>query len=136
MVSNKKLNTCFLAGAVIVLLLSCNLPNGKQELNLCCPGLKINISGITYAYSNGLSFEIFTYDNGSQKQVQDYFTKKENGFTPDKNKDLYDLKEEDNALIDKNDSIVGKTIPKKKGKAEVVFNASTRRIIIIEYSDK
>jgi hypothetical protein len=71
------------------------LTKGKQSLTYYCPGLKINISGISYAYSNGKTFYVINYDPSFQQAVKSYFEKKENGFTEIKNGDFYNIKMDD-----------------------------------------
>jgi len=137
--STVKNAVCRLAILLVLLfcLSGCHLfTEGKRVLNLYCPGLRVDIGGVSYSANGARDFYVLSYDRSFQKQVQTYFAKKENNFTEVKDSDLFDLEMDDEAVIDKTDSIVGKTIDQRKGKAEVVFNQTTRRIIIVEYSEK
>jgi hypothetical protein len=130
---------CRLAILLVLLffLSGCHLfTEGKRAFNLYCPGLRVDIEGVSYSANGARDFYVLSYDRSFQKQVQTYFAKKQNNFTEVKDSDLFDLEIDDEAVIDKTDSIVGKTIDQRKGKVEVVFNQTTRRIIIVEYSEK
>jgi len=105
---------------------------GKKKLNLYCPGLKVNIVEVSWSGSGSRDDYVLGYDRNFQKTVRTYFKKKENGFTEVKNGDFYDIEIDDNHVIDRNDHIVVKIIEKTKGTAEVIFNETTRKIIIIE----
>jgi hypothetical protein len=111
------------------------LTEGKQKLAHYCPGLQITNPGITYAYSDGKGFYVFDYDQSAQGDVKTYFEKKENGFAEEKDGDFYNIKLDDKPVIDRADNILGKTFKHAQGNTEVVFNETTRRIIIIENSD-
>ena len=111
------------------------ITEGKQKLANYCPGLKISDPGMTYAYSNGKAFYVIDYDQSSQEAVKAYFENKENGFADEKDGDFYNLTLDDKPVIEKTDNILGKTLKHSKGNTEVIFNESTRRIIIIENSD-
>ncbi|HTK19645.1 MAG TPA: hypothetical protein VL442_09040 [Mucilaginibacter sp.] len=87
---------------------------------------------MSYAYSSGKTFYVISYDPSSQETVKSYFEKKDNGFTEIKDADLYNMKVDDESVIDKSDNVLGKTFKDSKGSTEVIFNESTRRIIIIE----
>jgi hypothetical protein len=106
--------------------------DGKKKLNLYCPGLKVNISGVSWSGDASKDVYVLSYDRDFQKKIQSYFKKKENGFTEVKNGDFYDIVINDNKVIDRKDQVVVKTIEKSKGTAEVIFNETTRKIIIIE----
>jgi hypothetical protein len=108
------------------------LTEGKQKLAHYCPGLQITNPGITYAYSDGKSFYVISYDSSFQEAVKSYFEKKENGFAEIKDGDFYNMKVGDEPVIDKSDNFLGKAFKEKKGNTEVIFNETTRRIIIIE----
>ena len=105
---------------------------GKESLTHYCPGLKLNISGISYAYSNGKAFYVINYDPSFQQAVKSYFEEKENGFTEIKDADFYNIKMDDEPVIDKSDNFLGKRFKDPKGSTEVIFNETTRRIITIE----
>jgi len=105
---------------------------GKKKLSLYCPGLKVDITGFSWSGDRSRDVYVLNYDRDFQKQVRAYFENKENGFVEEKNGDFYDIKIEDNKVIDRNDHVMVKTIEKSKGTAEVIFNETTRRIIIIE----
>ncbi len=122
--------------AIFFIASSCNfVGDAKTKFARYCPGLKINTAGISYAYSNGKTFYVISYDQSSQKEVKTYFEKKENGFGENKDSDLYDLKFNDDPAIDKSDNILTKTIKHRKGSTVVVFNETTRRILIIDNDD-
>ena len=108
---------------------------GKLKLANYCPGLKIGIDKMSYSYSAGKTFYAIKYDAPDQGTVKTYFDKKENGFMALKNGDFYDIKMDDAPVIDSSDNILGKIFKHRKGNTEVIFNETTRRIIIIENSD-
>lgn len=110
------------------------IAEGNQKFAHYCPGLKISNPGMTYAYSDGRGFYVIDYDPSSQGTVKTYFEKKENGFAEEKDGDFYNLQIDDKPVIDRTDNILGKTFKHNKGNTEVVFNETTRRIIIIENS--
>src|SRR5258708_29074642 len=111
------------------------ITEGKQKLARYCSGLKINSPGMTYAFSDGRGFYVIDYDRSSQQNVKTYFEKKENGFVEEKDGDFYNLELDGKPVIDKTDNIFGKTFIHAKGNTEVVFNETTRRILIIKNSD-
>jgi hypothetical protein len=111
------------------------ITEGKQKLAYYCPGLKIATPGITYVFSGGKGSYVIDYEPSSQKEVKAYFEKNENGFTEEKDGDFYNIQLDDKPVIDSTDNILGKTFKHTKGNTEVIFNGTTRRIIIIENSD-
>jgi hypothetical protein len=123
----------FLAFIALVLLFplsGCHLfDSAKQKLNLYCPGLKIDLSGVNYSVNGARDVYVLSYDESFQKQVAAYF--QSNGFTAVNNK-LGDIEVDDENMVDPNDNMVAKEIKTKKQDVEVVFNQTTRRIIIIE----
>ncbi len=122
--------------AIFFIASSCNfISDAKTKFAQYCPGLQINTTGVSYAYSNGKTFYVVSYNQSSQKAVKLYFEKTENGFGENKDEGLYDLKINDDPAIDKSDNVLTKTFKHPKGSTEVVFNETTRRIIIIEYED-
>jgi hypothetical protein len=115
------------------IIIGCNfIKDGKAKLAHYCPGLKINISGMSYAYSSGKTFYVISYEPSSQGTIKSYFENKENGFAEINDSKLYDMKVDDESVIDKSDNFVGKAFKDVKGNAEIIFNETTRRIIIIE----
>ena len=90
---------------------------------------------MTYAYSDGKGFYVIDYDQSFQESVKAYFENKENGFAEEKEGDFYKLRLDDKPVIDRSDNALGKTFKHAKGNTEVIFNETTRRIIIIENSD-
>jgi len=118
---------------LIIILSGCQLfTAGQKKLNLYCPGLKIGINGVNWSVNGGRSVLVLSYDSDAQKKVQAYFEDQANGFAEVKNGDFYDIKIDDDNVIDRNDHVLLKTIEKKKGTAEVIFNETTRRIVIVE----
>ena len=119
--------------ALLFFLSGCHLfSEAQKQLNLYCPGLKVDINGVSWSGNGSRNVYVLSYDRGFQKTVRAYFDKKENGFTQEKNGDFYDIKIDDNQVIDRDDHILVKTIVKSKGTEEVIFNETTRKIVIIE----
>lgn len=119
--------------ALFFTVTSCNfIRDGKAKLAHYCPGLKIDISGISYSFHGGKAAYTIDYDSSSQEAVKTYFENKNNGFTEEKDGDFYDIEMDDKPIIDRSDNILAKAFKHPKGKTEVVFNETTRRIIIIE----
>ena len=132
-----KIPKCFkkLAPLVLLLFLSSGckfFTEGKNKLKAYCPGLNIGVSGVSWSGNAARDAYVLEYDRDSQKKVVTYFEDKTNGFADVKNGDFYDIKINDDEVIDRNDHGLLKTIEKRKGTAEVVFNETTRRIIIVE----
>jgi hypothetical protein len=123
---------------VICFLLSgCQLFTGAEKrLNEYCPGLKIDINGVNWQGLSPNDVIIVEYNRSFDKKVTTYFGDKNNGFMPDKGRSYSDIKTDDKPEIDDDDSIVSKTINKGKKTATVVFDESTRKIIIIETAEK
>jgi len=124
---------------VILLTISCLLSGcqlftkGRAKLNLYCPGLNIDIDGIGYSVSGAREAYILSYDQNFQKRVKNYFEFKENNFNEEKDNRLYDIEINDEKVIDESDNIIGKTVKTNKGTTNIVFNETTRQIIIVEY---
>ena len=118
---------------LIFLLSGCKFfTEGKNKLKVYCPGLNVGVSGVSWSGNGARDVYVLEYDRDAQKKVVAYFEDKTNGFAEVKNGDFYDIEISDDKVIDRNDHVLLKTIEKKKGTAEVVFNETTRRIIIIE----
>jgi hypothetical protein len=132
--SNLKLIVLMLA--LFFIVFGCQfITEGKQKLAHYCPGLKITISGISYAFSGGRGSYIVDYEPSSQQAVRTYFEKQDNGFAEEKDGDFYNIELDDKPIIDRTDNILSKTFKHAKGNTEVIFNKTTRRIIIIENSN-
>lgn len=128
---------CLIIGVSFILALfflsGCQLfTQVGKKLNLYCPGLKVDIVAVSWSGDRSRDVYVSSYDRIFQTKVRAYFEKKENGFTEKENGDFYDITIDDNIVIARNDHILVKIIEKQKGTAEVIFNESTRRIIIIE----
>jgi hypothetical protein len=109
---------------------------GGQKLSEYCPGLSVKLDGISWHNSGSTGVLILQYDPGYQKKVNAYFADKANGFAGDKPRSYMDIKDGDNAAVADGDSILTKTIDKGKKTATVIYNATTRRIIIVENTEK
>jgi hypothetical protein len=135
---SKKLSTPLTVCLIICFLLSgCQLFSmGRKKLNEYCPGLKIDIDGVSWS-GNGLhNAYILKYDHGAQRKVDAYFENKENGFSPGGGHRFSDIEIDDEPIIDADDNILCKTVDKGKETVTVVFNKTTRRIVIIEEDKK
>ncbi|MBB3056668.1 hypothetical protein [Mucilaginibacter gotjawali] len=118
---------------LLFLLSGCKFfTEGKNKLKAYCPGLNIGVSGVSWSGNAARDAYVLEYDRDSQKKVVTYFEDKANGFAEVKNGDFYDIEIDNDKIIDRNDHVLIKTIEKKKGTAEVIFNETTRRIVIVE----
>jgi len=107
-----------------------------KKLSTYCPGLNVSLTGVNMSINGGREVTVLDYGNSWQKKVNIYFTDKANGYTGGNQRRYQDLKADDDALVADGDSILSKTIDKNNKTATVIYNVSTRRIIIVEESDK
>ncbi|HTE00967.1 MAG TPA: hypothetical protein VK668_16865 [Mucilaginibacter sp.] len=107
--------------------------SANKKLYTYCPGLKISVNGVSYAFNGRRDIYSLTYDQSSQKSVKTYFEKPENGFHEMKDGGFYDIEISDNHIIDRSDNILGKTVRNGKDSTDVIFNETTRKIIFIQY---
>jgi hypothetical protein len=118
---------------LIFLLSGCKFfTEGKNKLKVYCPGLNVSVIGVSWSGNAARDVYVLEYDRDSQKKAAAYFEDRANGFAEVKNGDFYDIEIDNDKVTDRNDNVLVKTIEKKKGSAEVIFNETTRKIIIVE----
>jgi hypothetical protein len=118
---------------VCFLLSGCQLfTSAKQRLNTYCPGLKIGLNGVSWSSNRSGDVYILNYSAGDQGRVTAYFADTANRFAGGNARSYMDIKDGDDRAIADGDSIVSKTIAKPHKTATVIYNATTRRIIIID----
>src|SRR5580704_3175638 len=105
---------------------------GKKKMNEYCPGLKVGLSGVSWSEGSSHAVYILQYDGSDQKKVNTYFADKANGFAAGKPRSYTDIKDGDNQAVADGDSILTKAFSKGKANAVVIYNVTTRRIIITE----
>jgi hypothetical protein len=129
-----KTSTRFTATLLICFLLSgCQIfTEGKKKLNEYCPGLKVGLNGVNWFEGSSHAVYILKYDGADQKKINSWFADKTNGFAPDKSGSYMDIKDGDNLAVADGDSILTKSFSKGKTNAVVIYNATTRKIIITE----
>ena len=134
MIVSKKTSLKVAAFALVCFLLSgCQIfTEGKKKLNEYCPGLNVGLSGVSWSEGSSHAVYILQYNSSDQKKVNAYFADKTNGFAPDKSRSYMDIKDGDNHAVADGDSILTKSINKGKTNAVVIYNATTRKIIITE----
>ena len=121
--------------SLLFLISGCRLfTEGKKKLDLYCPGLNIDINGVSYSVNGARDVYVLSYDPSLQKRVKNYFELKENNFMEERDSRFFDIEIDDENIMDKSDNVIGKTIKTNKGNTEVAFNETTRRIIIVEYT--
>ncbi len=122
------------AFATICFLLSgCQLfTAGQKKLHAYCPGLKVKVDGVNWSGGSAHDIYVLQYDRSDQKKVNAYFADKANGFAVDKPRSYMDIKNGDTQAVADGDSILTKTVNKGKITATIIYNATTRRIIIAE----
>ena len=121
-------------GILICLLLSgcVFFAAAGKKLSEYCPGLNIKLGGVNISSNNGREVTVVDYDNAWQKKVNAYFTDKANGFAGGNPRRYEDIKAGDDAVVADGDSILTKTIDKGNKTTMVIYNVSTRRIVIVE----
>jgi hypothetical protein len=118
---------------ICFLLTGCQIfTEGKKKLNEYCPGLKVGLNGVNWSEGSSHAVYILQYDRSDQKKVNAWFADKANGFAPDKSRSYMDIKDGENQAVADSDSILTKAITKGKTNAVVIYNATTRKIIITE----
>jgi hypothetical protein len=118
---------------ICFLLSGCQIfTQGKKKLNEYCPGLKVGLNGVSWSSGSSHDVYILQYDSGDQKKVNSFFTDKANGFAGDKPRSYMDIKDGEDRAVADDDSILTKAFSKGKTNAVVIYNATTRRIIITE----
>jgi hypothetical protein len=129
-----KTTTLAAAGLVICFLLSgCQIfTEGKKKLNEYCPGLNVGLNGVNWSEGSSHAVYILQYDGSDQKKVSAWFADKANGFAGDKPRSYMDIKDGEDRAIADDDSILSKSFSKGKTNAVVIYNVTTRRIIITE----
>ena len=129
-----KTSTRFTATLLICFLLSeCQIfTEGKKKLNEYCPALKVGLSGVNWSEGSSHAVYILQYDGADQKKVNAWFANKANGFAPDKSRSYMGIKDSENQAVADGDSILTKSFSKGKTNAVVIYNATTRKIIITE----
>ena len=128
------LTACLLA---CFLLQGCKFfTEGTKALKEYCPGLKVNINGVSWMGGTASDVYILKYDRSFEKRVYTYFADKSNGFSNDNSRGYLDIKDGEDRAVADGDSVVSKKIEKGKQSATVVFNRTTGIIIIIKVREK
>jgi hypothetical protein len=106
-----------------------------KKLSEYCPGLNIKLNGVNISINNGREVTVVQYSDSWQKKVNAYFTDKANDFTDGNPRRYLDIKVNDDAVVADGDSILSRAIDKDNEIVTVIYNASTRKIIIVEDKD-
>jgi hypothetical protein len=119
--------------SICFILPACNLFTGAEKgLNRYCPGLKINVNGVSWYGKPARHIYVVSYDPGDQGKVNNYFADRSHGFTGDNPRRYLYIKSNDSAAVANGDSVESKLFEGNKRSATVVYNLTTHRIIIIE----
>jgi hypothetical protein len=121
---------------ILLLFSSCHIfTESKKKLAEYCPGLDVNINGMNWQKTALKKIYVLHYDEDSQKKVETYFGKPDNGYVEGKTGDFANIEigEDHDLVINGNDHIMVKAIQTSKGTTKVVFDETTQRIVIIEY---
>ena len=103
-----------------------------QKVSKYCPGLNLKVDGVSWSSTKSRKITVVDYEAGYQKKVDAYFTDKSNGFVGDNPRKYLDLKSSDERAVADGDSILTKSFSKGKTNATVIYNATTRKIIVME----
>jgi len=128
-----------LAGVLICVFLSgcAFFAAAGKKLSDYCPGLNIKLNGVSISINDGREVTVVQYGDSWQKKVNTYFTDKANGFAGGDQRKYMTIKaSDDDQVVADGDSILSKTINKNNKTATVIYNVSTRKIIIVEEKDK
>ena len=122
------------AGVLICLLLyGCGFfVAAAKKVSEYCPGLNLKLNGVSIITNNGRKMTIVAYEDSYQKKVDAYVSDKANGFAADNPRKYLDLKDDDNSVVADGDSILTKSVEGGGRNGTVIYNATTRKIIIVE----
>ena len=90
------------------------------------------IDGISISYTEALKVTVIDYEQSYQRKVDAYFAGKANGFAADNPRKYLYLKNGDERIVADGDSILTKSVTKGKSEVDVIYDATTRKIIFTE----
>src|ERR1700749_3895716 len=122
------------AGLLICLVLyGCGfLAAPGQKVSKYCPGLNLKINGVNIWSTESRKITVVQYEDSYQGKVDAYFGDKSKGYGVGNPREYLDLKNGEDHAVSEGDSILTATVLGTNVTGTVIYNATTKRIIIIE----